>query len=242
MLSSVGSGARAVALDLDGVLIDGMPIHVEAWQRVFRARGIEVEAQDIFKLEGIPSARVVDAICTSQGLSFSSAERDDIVSAKRKLYRELFTPVPLPGAVPLVMQLSSYGYALGVVTGTLHAVAEHALAALGIRELFAVIVSVDSTGKGKPAPDPYLKFLSELRLPSPDCLVVENAPAGIAAACAAGLLCVAVATYLPSAHLSHADFTFSDLAACSAWFEQEHAQSRGVGSWRESFSQMGKRA
>lgn len=222
---------RGVALDMDGVIIDGMPFHVEAWQKAFARHMIEVSPTEVFQLEGIKSPDVVEIVCRQKGVRLSEVEKEQIVDCKRETYRRIFRVVPLRGSKRLVQDLKSYGYNLSLVTGTLREAAERALSELEIRECFSHIVSSESVDEGKPSPEPYAQALSGLDTHPASCIAVENAPPGVTSAKAAGIPCIAIATYLAPTYLSHADKVLESPDEAADWFKAEFARSGGRGRW-----------
>jgi beta-phosphoglucomutase len=212
---------RAIALDLDGVLIDGMPYHIAAWTEAFARFRIKVDPAHLYRLEGISSREVVDRIVELDGLSLSRSQRDEVARFKRQRFRDLFEVVALPGAHELVATIRLLGYRLALVTGTTADAGERALDELGIRSAFSHVVSGDDVPRGKPAPDPYRRAQEMLDVPPSHCLAVENAPAGISAAVAAGLPCVAVATYLDASYLQEAGLVLARVPDVTSWLEEE---------------------
>jgi HAD superfamily hydrolase (TIGR01509 family) len=211
-----------------------MPFHVAAWEDALGRYGISAGSAELYELEGIPTADVVDLLAERHNPGLSAAARAEITSRKRRRYAEIFVPRPLPGARQLVELLDRLGYRLSLVTGTVRSSGEQALDQLGVRDLFAVIVSADDVSAGKPAPEPYLRALRALGVAPANCLVIENAPPGIAAAHAAGLRCVVVATYLPAATLRAlpgAYATFDTIAGLTEWIRDEAARSGAQGSF-----------
>jgi beta-phosphoglucomutase-like phosphatase (HAD superfamily) len=84
MMSAEATGARGVALDLDGVLIDGMPFHIEAWEYSLAGSGLTATSDELYELEGIPTAEVVGVLADRQSVSISVDARRNIASAKRE--------------------------------------------------------------------------------------------------------------------------------------------------------------
>lgn len=232
------SRERGVALDLDGVLIDGMPFHVVAWKDALGSHGLSIDENELYELEGIPTADVLNILAKRHDFSLSEAERAEIVARKRARYGEIFSPRPLSGARDLIELLDRLGYRLALVTGTQRASGERALEELDVRERFVQIVSVEDVSAGKPAAEPYLKALATLAVPPENCLVIENAPPGVASARAAGLPCVAIATYLPAEGLRKlpgVGAVFETLAELTVWLQEEADRSKARGAF--AFSQ-----
>ena len=99
---------------------------------------------------------------------------------------------------------------VGLVTGTVQA---NIKAVLGnkIIALFDVVITETDVQRGKPYPDPYLRAAQKLDVTPEACLVIENAPVGIAAAKAAGMKCIALTTTLSPQQLDRADYHYTDL-------------------------------
>lgn len=223
---------RGVALDMDGIILDGMLFHVQAWEAAFRQYGVEIDPGDLYLLEGVKSREVVEWIASQRELRLTDDQRNGIATLKRRIYAELFRVVPLPGGPELVRTLAGFGYRLALVTGTSHVAATRMLRELELVRAIPFVVSADSVPSGKPAPDPFSAALDLLAVPAANCLAVENAPPGVLSALAAGLRCVAVATYLPAAALNNATKVFDTLDSLTAWFKSEHQASHGVGPWQ----------
>jgi len=103
----------------------------------------------------------------------------------------------------LVEQLAPR-YKLGVASGSPHAVIDEVLRLENLRRFFPVVVSVTDVGKGKPAPDVFLRTAELLRVAAKDCCVIEDAAVGIEAALAAGMDVIAITNTLPAGKLSRA--------------------------------------
>ena len=222
---------RAAAVDLDGVLLDGMQFHIAAWNEAFGGYGIVVEPRDLYLLEGIKSREVVERICTSYGLDLSAPERERVTATKRAVYKHIFEPVPLDGAGELLDSLFLHVREVAIVTGTVAAAAEATLTLLGARDRVAHIISADLEIPGKPDPAPFREASRRMNTIPSRCLAIDNAPPGITSAVAAGLWCVGVATYLPAVDLAEAVFVAESVRVLAAWLPEEYARSQGRGDW-----------
>jgi len=220
-----------VALDLDGVLLDGMPFHIKAWQLAFERCNYHPDPTELYRLEGIPTREVVEMICEAHSLELSSHQREEISSTKRRIYREVFQPVPLSGANSLLKQLMNWKYPIAVVTGTSRRAAVATLEALEAIDLISAIVSSDDNIPGKPDPAPFREAARQLCVNTTQCLAVDNAPPGVTSAVLAGLPCVGVATYLDQEDLTEADLVFADVQTVANWIDREHEISKGRGPW-----------
>ena len=118
---------------------------------------------------------------------------------------------PLAGAVELVRLIGAAGVPLALVTSAGRRYAEQTLTELGVRPLFSVVVTAEDVTVGKPDPQGYRAAARGLGVPPAACVVFEDAPAGVAAAKAAGMYCVAVGTTHSPEELAAADQVVPDL-------------------------------
>jgi beta-phosphoglucomutase len=217
--------AQAVILDMDGVVLDSMPIHLRTWQQTLAPLGIDLSADDLYPLEGVPTEGTAQRLTERfLGRACSAEEARQLAETKRALFRQQFEPVTVPGIVPLLYDLRGRGFSLGLVTGSARSVVDGSLVPTGLADLFDVMVTGDQVSEGKPDPEPYRLAAEGLGLPPADCLVVENAPPGIQSATEAGMLCVAVETTLPAERLAGADRVFGDAQALRTWLLSRWAE------------------
>jgi beta-phosphoglucomutase len=219
--------ARAILLDMDGVVLDSMPAHLQTWQETLAPLGARVTAADLYPLEGVPTERTARLLTEKLlGQPCSDEEAQRLADKKRALF-EAFEPVPVPGMLPLVHDLQGRGFRLALVTGSAQSVVDGTLVPMGVAGLFDAIVTGDQVSHGKPDPEPYQIAAERLNLTSDQCLVVENAPLGIRSAKAAGMACVALATTLPSPQLAAAgaDRVFPHAGALRDWLLAQWRQA-----------------
>lgn len=188
---SDASPFAAVIFDMDGVLVDGEPIYYGAATAVLAEDGITFPLDDYKKYMGTKSGW--DEFAHDLGLPRPASYYRDRCSA---LVAEAYASVEvaLPGAVELVRSLTEIGLPLAVASSSHRANVEVCLERLGIADAFDVIVAGNDITHGKPLPDIYLRAAGLLGVAAQDCLAIEDAPAGIQAAHAAGMTCWAVRT------------------------------------------------
>jgi beta-phosphoglucomutase len=177
---------RAFIFDLDGVLTDTAEYHYRAWKRLADEEGWPFTRQDNEALRGIPRRESLLMILKDQTLP---EERIlELTERKNRYYLEYIREVSpgdlLPGAREFLQELRAAG--LKTALGSASKNAPQVVQQLGIAELLDVIADGSSVARQKPAPDLFLYAAERLGVPPAECVVVEDAAAGIAAARAGG--------------------------------------------------------
>lgn len=208
---------EAVALDLDGVVVDTPRFHYRAWTEALITIGLTVLPNEIYLLEGAKDRDIVDVIVKARGLYLSDEETDSLSRLKRTKFLEILKPELMPGIADFVDRLFQDGLRVALVTGTAKDAANRTLEAVGMDGVFAVVVTGDDVSRGKPSPDPYAKAIHDLGVSGRQCLAVENAPAGIRSANTAGLFCVGITSTLNSEELHEASAVFDSIPHLAAW-------------------------
>jgi mannitol-1-/sugar-/sorbitol-6-phosphatase len=191
----------AVLADLDGVLVDSGDAVEAVWRDWASAQGLDADAVARTS-HGVLSREVISAVAPHLDAA-AEAERVDALHAATG-------GTALPGAVELMA--AAPPKALAVVTSCGSALAAARLRAAGLPEP-AILVTADAVRRGKPAPDAYLVAAQALGAEPGDCVVIEDAPAGVRAGRAAGMTVWAVTTTHGEDELGEADRTAADLAA-----------------------------
>ena len=202
--------SRAVIFDMDGVLVDTARPHYESWVAVGRRRGVEITWEQFHDTFGQPNHQIIPRLF-GPGLSADDVRRID--DRKEAAFREIFrhSVRPLPGVVELVRGLHEGGWRLAVGSSAPPENIELVLDALGVAGCFGAVVCARDVERGKPAPDVFLKAARVVGVEPPRCLVIEDAPAGVQAAHAAGMVCLALTTSHPAEALRGADSVMASL-------------------------------
>ncbi len=175
---------RALLFDLDGVLVDSTAAVARVWSQWAAERGFDPE-ETVTRAHGRPSIRTIREL-----LPHADHETENRVVEKREI-EDLEGVIAAPGAVELLDSLPTELWAL--VTSCTKPLAEVRLRAAGL-PLPRFIVTSSDIVHGKPHPEPYLKGASLVGFPPPQCIVVEDAPAGIRAGKEAGARVIALRT------------------------------------------------
>jgi len=191
----------AILFDLDGVLVDSTPAIIHVWTLWAQAKGIEPESI-LSIMHGRRSVEVLQLV----------APGVDPAVEVRKIEQEITDykngTIAIPGAAELLSALPDGRWS--VVTSGLRAFAKARLRAANLPVPNA-LVAADDVVKGKPDPEPYLKAAQLLAVKPEECVVIEDAPAGIHAAHAGGMKAIGLATTYPAAELREADVVIKGL-------------------------------
>jgi HAD superfamily hydrolase (TIGR01509 family) len=189
---------KAVLFDMDGVLYDSMPSHVQAWHETMSAAGITALKEDFYMFEGRTGHSTINILFNRTfGRDANREEIETLYAMKTQRFVELEHPEskPMPGALEVLEKVKALGWQRIIVTGS------------GQYSLFEKIdkhypgffdknlmVTAYDVQYGKPHPEPYLIGLKKGDLRPEEAIVVENAPLGIESGRAAGIYTVAVNT------------------------------------------------
>lgn len=197
---------KSIIFDMDGVILDSMSYHVQAWQGALCAYGLSVSEEVLYIHEGAIEPETAVAIFEENGCPMDSLRFQQILCCQKEIFGSRYRSKvkPYPEVPSMLERLEGQGWELALVTSSHREILDMVLPR-EIHDRMAHIVTGDQVTRRKPYPDPYLKALSALGRAPKDCLVVENAPAGIRAAKAAELHCIALTTTLASDHLMLAD-------------------------------------
>ena len=214
------NGLKAVLFDMDGVLVDSMNYHLKSWKQLLENFNITVTDEFIYDHEGAMAPEIIKDLFREYGYLIEDKQIKDIYLEQNTLFQEQYLPrVGLyPHSLPLLEQLKSRGLLLGLVTSSRRNLVQEIWDEKDLK-IFNTIITADETERFKPYPDPYLKAMNALGQETQHCLVIENAPAGIQAACSAGITCFAIASTLPEEKLSQAQKVFPDLNALTVFFK-----------------------
>jgi beta-phosphoglucomutase len=181
----------AVIWDVDGVLIDSGEQHRRAWEQLAREEGLPYSDAAFWATFGMRNADIFPRMF---GVSGPPERIVALGDRKEAIYRALLAEdaAPLPGAKELLAALHAAGYRQALGSSAPPANLEAIISLLGITPYLDAIVSGEQVARGKPAPDIFLAAAERLDIPPAHCLVIEDAPAGVAAAHAGGMRCLAV--------------------------------------------------
>jgi beta-phosphoglucomutase len=183
---------RAAIFDLDGVIVDTAEHHFLAWKRLADELGINFDREKNERLKGV--SRLASLAIILENCPEPDEDRAVLADRKNGYYVEMIqqlTPADaLPGVEAMLRKLRDHGIKAGVASASKNA--KPVLKLLALEGLFDAIMDGFSAEKPKPAPDIFLHCAEALQTPPEECIVLEDAQAGIDAARAAGMFTVGV--------------------------------------------------
>jgi beta-phosphoglucomutase len=199
---------RAFIFDLDGVITDTAEYHYRGWKRLAEEEGLSFSREENEHLRGIPRRESLMLILKDR--VYPEAKILEMMERKNNYYLELIKEISprdlLPGAKELLEEI--HAARLKNALGSASKNASEVLDRLGIRSLFEAISDGHSVERQKPAPDLFLHAASQLNLSPAECVVVEDAAAGIQAAKAGGFRSIGLG---PRERVGAADASFPSL-------------------------------
>ncbi|XP_024015390.1 protein SUPPRESSOR OF QUENCHING 1, chloroplastic [Eutrema salsugineum] len=197
----------AVLFDMDGVLCNSEDLSRRAAVDVFTEMGVEVTVDDFVPFMGTGEAKFLGGVASVKGVKGFDPD------AAKKRFFEIYldkyakpeSGIGFPGALELVTECKNRGLKVAVASSADRIKVDANLKAAGLSlTMFDAIVSADAFENLKPAPDIFLAASKNLGVPTSECVVIEDALAGVQAAQAANMRCIAVKTTLSEAVLKDA--------------------------------------
>ncbi|HEU5198023.1 MAG TPA: HAD family phosphatase [Ktedonobacterales bacterium] len=204
---------QAVIWDLDGVIVDSSQQHRRSWQLLAAETGVSFTDDDFWSSFGRSNAAIIPL---HWGAQLTPAQVDDLANRKEVYFRDILRKEglkALPGALELMQEARAAGIKQSLASSTPVENIKVVSELLGLERWLDAFVSGDRLPRGKPAPDVFLLAAKTLGVEPERSVVIEDAPAGVAAAKAAGMRCLAVTTSHPAAALAAADRIVDSLAS-----------------------------
>lgn len=185
---------------MDGVIIDNISYHIEALKIFLKQFGKEVTDEEF---QNHYNGRTIQEVILGLKPEASPTEVMRLAEEKEKIYRDLYSVhlAPTPGLMDFLPKAKKAGIKMAVATSAITANADFTLDGLGIRKYFDAVIDSTMVIKGKPDPQIYLKAAEELNTLPENCVVMEDALAGIQSAKSAGMDVIGLYTSLKKEEL-----------------------------------------
>ena len=188
------SSIHAVIFDLDGVIVSTDECHFHAWKQLADSLGIPFDRNSNHRLRGVSRMESLEIILEKSTRRYSSEEKRELAERKNTHYRELLTGLSpadiLPGVLDLIKALKQRQ--VKVAIGSSSRNARTILRAVGLENEFDAVVDGNLITRSKPDPEVFRIAAERLGVSPEECLVVEDADAGVEAGLAAGMKVLAV--------------------------------------------------
>lgn len=195
---------KACIFDLDGVIVDTAHNHYLAWRKLANSLGFDFTEEQNEQLKGISRVRSLEILLDIGGIIKSEDDKKELADLKNTWYLKdinLLSPNDiLPGILEFLKEIKALN--LKIALGSASKNALLILERLQIKDFFSVVVDGTMVTKAKPDPEVFLQAAQHLSTPPQECIVFEDAQAGIEAAKNGNMHCIAVGS---PAHLSGYD-------------------------------------
>jgi len=185
---------RACIFDLDGVLVDTAHFHYEAWKRLADSLGFEFTRSDNERLKGVSRMTSLDILLEIGSKKISEKKKHELADLKNNWYVEHISHMTekdvLPGVLNFLQELKNGGFKLGLGSASKNAL--QILTQTKILRFFDTVIDGSNVEKAKPDPEIFKKGIEILKVKPAECVVFEDAVAGIEAALAAGTFVIGV--------------------------------------------------
>lgn len=183
---------KAFIFDMDGVIIDSEPDHIEFEQEIFKKLGLDISREEHMSFIGSTSHYMWDTLRVKYKLPYTL---EQLVEQDRDTYYKHLISSPsavksIDGVIDFIKKLRAEGFKLAVASSSPLEVIETVINILNVSSYFDVIVTGDYVSRSKPAPDIFLYASEKLKVTSNMCVVVEDSHNGVCAAKHAGMKCI----------------------------------------------------
>jgi len=187
---------KGIIFDLDGVLVTTDEYHFRSWQKISAEEGIYFTWEMNNNFRGVGRMECVDILVSKSNKKYTQEEKNNIAIRKNNYFAEslqnLEASVIMPGTLNILIALRNRGIKIGVGSNSRNA--RSIIEKLNMQDMFDVITDGFDIKNSKPDPEVFLLTAKRLGLENNECIVVEDAVAGIEAAHAAGMRALGIGT------------------------------------------------
>ncbi len=210
---------KAFIFDLDGVIVDTTKYHYLAWKNLANALGFNFTEEQNEQLKGVSRVKSLEILLTIGNIQLSEEKKQTLLVKKNKEYiafvDKMTSEEILPGVTKILhfLEANNIEFALGSASKNAPLILEK----VGLLHRFNIIVDGNSVSKAKPNPEVFLIAAKKLNTNPKNCVVVEDAIAGIQAANVAGMVSIGIGN---AKVLREANYIFKDMTAITSDFLQ----------------------
>ncbi len=184
----------ACIFDLDGVIVDTARYHFLAWKRLADQLGIRFTEQDNERLKGVSRVASLDIILEIGKINADENQKHEYATRKNQWYIDYISKMTpdeiLPGSLAFIKELRNSG--IRVAIGSASKNTPMILERVGISDLFDAVADGNIVKRAKPDPEVFIKAAEMVNIDPEQCVVFEDAVAGVQAALNAGMMCVGI--------------------------------------------------
>ncbi len=185
---------KAVIFDLDGVIVSTDEYHYEAWKQIADEKEIYFDRKINERLRGVSRLESLEIILEATEKKYTNIEKQKMMEEKNNFYRELLNKLSpkdiLPGVVSVLEKLKAKGIKIAIGSSSKNT--KFILDRIGFSSYFDAIADGNEIKNSKPDPEVFLLAAKKLKVDAENCLVVEDADAGVEAALRGGMLVLGV--------------------------------------------------
>ncbi len=189
----VDPSARGLIFDLDGTLVDSMPLHFEAWREVCSRIGFDFTSEFFYAHAGMSSDKIFAEI---KKITHGDFDPDALSDEKEKIYESKISKLTLIEPVFKIVKDYYHKLPMSIGTGSPSGHSWKAMKAMGLDKYFTIVVGKEEILHPKPAPDTFLKCAEKMGVEPQHCQVFEDGDFGIQAAKNAGMIATDIRHYI----------------------------------------------
>jgi len=203
---------KAVIFDFDGVIVDSHGTINKLFTEIINKElGLGLSKEEFAKYPGLRFDERVVLLSKEKGINIDPNRVMQVINKGRELYFSNFLVMLFPGVLDLLGELKKNKIKIGLATNGSKKTVYKQLKQLNIFQYFDSIVTYDDVTYPKPKPEMFFKICTKLNVKPKECVMVEDAPAGIIGAKKAGMKVIALSTTMPRASLVKADLIMESI-------------------------------
>lgn len=211
---------KGFIFDLDGVIVDTAKYHYRAWKTIANQLGIEFTEEDNEKLKGVSRKRSLDILLSLGNVNATEQEKQNWMDSKNEEYLKYIRGMNADEVLPDVPKVLDFLITKKqpIALGSASKNAKEILSKINLISKFNVLVDGNEVTKAKPDPEVFVKGALQMGVAPEDCVVFEDAAAGIEAAKSAGMIAIAIGE---KENLPNADYYFNDFTEIETSFLEQ---------------------